>query len=142
MLVGRQFGKELALRLSIKGIGPKTAVTLPAYMGDLSGFASPGRPAAYIGVNPSRRVSGTSLHITAGISKRGKRHLRTLFYMAALSAKRQTAACSVLYERLIDRGGTKKQALIAVAHKLIRQAWGVLHHQRPYLDGFVQPLTL
>ena len=62
--------------------------------------------------------------------------------MAALSAKRQTAACSVLYERLIDRGGTKKQALIAVAHKLIRQAWGVLHHQRPYLDGFVQPLTL
>ena len=111
--------------------------------GDLSGFALPSKLVAYIGVNPTRHISGTSLHINAGISKRGNRHLRTLFYLCALSASRHNAASSVLYERLIARGKTKKQALIAVAHKLIRQAWGVLEHRKPYFDGYgLLPLTL
>lgn len=134
-LICEQFGEELALLISISGIGPRTAVTLLAYAGDLSGFATPGKLAAYIGVNPSRRISGTSLYINAGISKRGNRHLRTLFYLGALSARRHNTACKALYERLVAHGKTKKQALIAVAHKLIRQAWGVLHNRTPYLDN-------
>ncbi len=141
-LVQEQFSAELALLLSIKGIGLRTAVSLLAYAGDLSGFASPGRLAAYIGVNPSRHTSGTSLDVNAGISKRGNRHLRTLFYLGALSARRHNAACAALYERLISRGRTKKQALIAVAHKLIRQAWGVLANRKPYLENYgLQHLT-
>ncbi|CAN5581974.1 IS110 family transposase [soil metagenome] len=141
-VVAAHYGEEVALLCSIKGIGSRTATALVAYAGDLSGFGSPRQLVAYIGTNPARRYSGTSLHVNGGISKQGNRHLRTLFYMAALTARRHNASCRALYDRLVAKGKTKKQALIAVASKLIRQAWGVLHHRQPFIDGFgLQPLT-
>ncbi|GAB6183379.1 hypothetical protein JCM13991_15120 [Thermodesulfovibrio hydrogeniphilus] len=52
--------------------------------------------------------------------------------MAAMSAMRYNKACKALYERMIQRGKSKMQALIAVAHKLIRQVYGVLKSGIPY----------
>ena len=129
------FATEMALLSSITGIGTQTASALVGYCGDLSGFASPRKLVAFIGTNPRRDTSGTSLAVDRGITKQGNAHLRTLFYMGALTARKHNAACRALYERLIARGKTKKQALVAVASKLARQAWAVLHYREPYVDG-------
>lgn len=134
-VVAASYGREVRLLTTIKGIGRQTSAALVAYAGDLSGFASPRQLVAYVGMDPVQRHSGTSLHVHGGISKRGNRHLRTLLYMGAQTARKHNAACRALYERLIGRGKTKKQALVAVASKLARQAWAVLHHGRPYEDG-------
>jgi hypothetical protein len=40
--------------------------------------------------------------------------------------------CRELYERLVSKGKAKKLALVAVAHKLLRQAYGVLKNKRPF----------
>jgi transposase len=54
------------------------------------------------------------------------------FYMCALSAVRSNPYCKDLYERLLERGKSKTEALVAVAHKLLRQCYGVLKSRTPF----------
>jgi transposase len=44
--------------------------------------------------------------------------------------------CRELYERLVSKGKAKKLALVAVAHKLLRQTYGVLKSRRPFDENF------
>jgi transposase len=114
------------LATSVVGIGTKAATALSAYYGDLSQFEDHKQIVASVGINPKPQESGTSLNISSGISKRGNKRLRTLFYMAALSASKHNKACAKLYKRLIKKGKHKKTALIAVANKLIKQVFAVV----------------
>jgi hypothetical protein len=56
--------------------------------------------------------------------------------MVALSAIRFNKYCRELYKRLVSKGKAKKLALVAVAHKLLRQAYGVLKNIRPFDENF------
>lgn len=123
-----QFTHVKELAQSVIGIGPRTACTLLAYAGDLSSFSSDKQLAAFMGLNPVVQESGT-IKKQARISKQGHKKLRTLFYMAAQSARLYNNACRALYERLIDVGKPKKVALIAVANKLVKQVFAVVKHQ-------------
>jgi transposase len=135
-VIAAEYAEEVALLESVTGIGPETAAALVAYAGDLSGFSSPRKLVALLGTAPRRERSGTSLWANGPITKQGNATLRTLFFMGAQTARKHNAACRALYERLIAKGKKPKQALIAVANKLARQAWAVLHHRQPYVDGF------
>jgi len=112
--------------LSIKGVGTKTATGTIAYLGDLNNFAHHKQIASYIGITPDIRQSGKSLNNSIGITKQGNANLRTLFYMAVLSAARTNSACKQLYNRLLLNGKQKKSDLIAVANKLIKQLFAIV----------------
>ena len=62
----------------------------------------------------------------AKINKNANSEIRAALYMASLSASRYNKACAELYQRLRAKGKPRKQALIAVAHKLIKQIWAVV----------------
>jgi Transposase IS116/IS110/IS902 family. len=66
------------------------------------------------------------------IKKRGNAYVRQVFYMCALSAVRCNRYCKDLYERLLGKGKSKTEALVAVAHKLLRQCYGVLKSRTPF----------
>jgi transposase len=51
---------------------------------------------------------GNHIKKTTGITKQGNSTLRTLFYLAALSASKYNQACKELYERLLAKGKRKK----------------------------------
>ena len=70
------------------------------------------------------------------MSRKGSPQLRALLYMAAMSASKYNAECKLLYERLVERGKSAKQALMAVVNKLIRQVFAVVKSKQPYVDGF------
>lgn len=125
-LVKSGFASANKLARSVKGVGPKTASTLIACAGDLSGFDNYRQLIAFIGLDPKTQQSGTSLNVVKHISKQGHARLRTLFYMGAHSARKHNRACRELYERLIARGKKKKVALIAVAGKLVKQVFAVV----------------
>jgi transposase len=80
--------------------------------------------------------SGSSVKKSGKIKKMGNPYARKILYMAALSAIRFNKYCRELYERLISKGKAKKLALVAVAHKLLRQAYGVLKNKRPFDENF------
>jgi len=58
------------------------------------------------------------------LSRAGNRHLRSALYMPALTAIRWEPRLRGFYEHLVNRGKHKKQALLAVAGKLLHAIYG------------------
>jgi hypothetical protein len=58
-----------------------------------------------------------------------------LLYMCARSAKKYNRACRELYERLQAKGKAKKLALIAVANKLLKQAFAIVKNKTTYVEN-------
>lgn len=120
------------LVLTIPGIGEKTAMALLAYLPNLTLFKCAKQLAAFAGVNPSVRQSGSSLNRKLGITKTGSRHLRTCLYMAALNGYRHNAF-SNLKKRLEEKGKKPKVIVIAILHKLLRIVFGVITKGKAYM---------
>ena len=128
----QHFKPELELLTSIPGIGSKTAIALLVSTGCFSKFGSSKQLASYIGICPRIFQSGTSIKGKGHITKMGASRIRTLLYMGAWSAKRFNHSCKNLYDRLLEKGKAKKLALIAVANKLLRQAFAVVTKNKMY----------
>lgn len=101
---------------SIPGVGQQTAITLLALMPEL-GSLSRRKAASLAAVAPHPRDSGTSN--TPRRTTGGRRYLRPILFIAALSAVRGTNPLATFYKRLIDNGKAKKIAVVAVMRKII-----------------------
>jgi transposase len=115
----------LKVLTSIPGIGLKTAVHLLVITHAFERFDSSKQLSAYIGLAPRLYESGSSVRGKAHIAKLGMSQMRKLLYLCALSAKKYNLACQQLYDRLLAKGKAKKLALIAVANKLLKQAFAM-----------------
>lgn len=101
---------------SVPGVGPVTALTLLACLPEL-GRLTHKQLAALVGVAPFNRDSGTR---SGPRSIRGGRaRVRSVLYMAALSAARCHPPMRAFYQRLIDAGKPIKVALTACIRKLL-----------------------
>ena len=141
VLVEQAYPNERVLLESIKGIGPKVATTILASIGDASRFGNYKQIAAFAGINPVRVESGTSLRPRSHISKQGHARLRTMLYLAAVSAKACNPTCKALYDRLREKGKPSKVALMAVANKLVKQVYAILKSGQPYDPEYVPKLA-
>jgi transposase len=127
-----QLHKVAQLIVSIPGIGINTAHKITALLGDLSQFKSPKALAAFIGVSPCIRQSGTSLD-KATTSTQGIPEIKLALYNCARSAIQHNPICKKFYRNLVDHKFKKKMvALVAVMHKLVRMIWGIVHSEVPF----------
>jgi transposase len=110
---------------SIPGIGKKTALMLVLISGGFKKFATYRQLIAYIGFAPRAYESGTSVRGRARVCKMGMSRIRAMLYVCAWSASRYNLGCKALYERLLEKGKSKRLALVAVANKLIKQAFAI-----------------
>jgi len=115
----------LKVLTSIPGIGLKTAIHLLVITQGFQRFDSSKQLAAYVGLAPRLYESGSSVRGKVHIAKLGMGQMRKLLYLCALSAKKYNLACQQLYQRLLEKGKAKKLALIAVANKLLKQAFAI-----------------
>ena len=122
---------------SIPGIGKKTAVVLIALTQGMEGFSSSKQVSSYFGLCPRIYDSGTTVKGCAKICKMGMALVRKLLYMCSLSAKKSNKACRELYNRLLARGKKKKLSLIAVANKLLKQAFAIIKHKTAFDENFL-----
>lgn len=121
---------------TINGIGPVTARELVIATNGFEHFENAKQSAKFVGVAPTTKSSGTSVRKKGKISRSGDPGLRGVLYMAALSAIRCNNACKELYKRLKDKGKSTKQALVAVAHKLLRQAFAVAKSMQDFDNNY------
>jgi Transposase and inactivated derivatives len=135
-LTKKNFQEEYKLLKSIPGVSDRVIGVVIAMFGGFKRFKSVKEAASFAGLNPSPYESGTSVKKSGSIKKMGNPYARKILYMAALSAIRFNKYCRELYERLVSKGKAKKLALVAVAHKLLRQAYGVLKNRRPFDENF------
>lgn len=120
--------KDELLR-GIRGIGPTTARTLLAAVPEL-GTISGKRAASLVGLAPFDDDSGRrhgARHIAGG-----RADVRSVLYMAALSARRHNPALRAFAERLEAAGKPAKVVLTAVARKLLVIANAILRSGQPW----------
>ena len=101
---------------SMKGVGKVVAFTLIAEMPELGSLTNK-QAASLIGVAPINRESGS---LDGKRYIRGGRHrIRTVMYMAMMSAMQSNPTFKALYHRLVEAGKSKKTAIIACIRKMI-----------------------
>ena len=139
-LVKEDQQRQLTLLTSIPGIGQKTALFLIVVTDGFSKFENAAQLCSYVGITPTIRESGSSVRGRARISKVGNRKLRNLLFLCSFNACKYNKACRELYERIVNKGKSKKLALIAVANKLLKQCFAIAKSGRPYDETYVSIL--
>ncbi|MFC6226166.1 IS110 family transposase [Hymenobacter artigasi] len=124
-----QCGADYERLQTIPGVGPRIALALLLAGPGLRAFPGWRQAVAYAGLCPRHYESGSSVRGRPRLSKLGDGRLRRLLYVGAWSAKTKNPACAALYQRLVARGLAGKQALCAVAARLLRQAWAVVANE-------------
>lgn len=127
-----QLKAQRDLLCSIPGIGKATASVLLAENVRASGYASARQLAAYAGLVPQPRQSGSSVRGKARLSKRGNAHLRKALYFPAVAAMRYNPILRAFAARLRAAGKATMVIIGAVMRKLLHQAYGVLKSGRPF----------
>lgn len=140
-LVKQDQQEQLTLLQTIPGIGLKTALFLIVVTDGFKKFENASQLCSYVGITPTIRESGSSVRGRSRISKVGNRKLRNLVFLAAFSAYKYNKACKALFDRIVAKGKSAKLALIAVANKILKQAFAIAKSGLPYDENFVSKLA-
>jgi transposase len=131
--IGQQHHAELLTHLrSIPSIGKRTALMLLIITDGFTKFENAKGLVSYVGLCPRLYESGSSIKGKSRICKMGMSRMRQLLYLCAMSAIKVNSQCKTMFERLKQRGKNGKLALVAVASKLLRQAFAVGVGNIPY----------
>ncbi len=138
LLLKQYFSNEYSLLSSIKGIGIMSSAMIISVFDSFKNFDNAKQASSFAGIAPAPYESGTSVKKRGSISKQGSTLARKLLYMATLSGMQFNELLKAQYIRLLENGKSKKQALVAVAHKLLRIAFGVLKHNKPFSVNYIE----
>ena len=120
--------------MQLRGVGPITATTLVATVGDGSQFKNGRQMAASIGLTPRQHSSGGKDRLL-GISKRGDAYLRSLLVHGARAvlqaAKNKDDRLSRWVTTLAQRRHPNV-AVVALANKTARIAWAMMRSGEDY----------
>lgn len=110
---------------AVSGLGKLTAAAIVAKL-PVERLRGPKAAAAYVGLSPKERQSGTSVHGASRICKTGSGSLRRDLYMPAITAIRHNAILRAFAERLKAKGKPAKVVIVAVMRKLVVLAFTIL----------------
>lgn len=114
-------GDALARRfLDIPGVGPVTALSFVASIGDPARFRRSRDVAAYFGLTSRRWQSGSSIDVQGSISKAGDADMRRALYEAASALMTRFKGKDRLktWGQALAKRGSHRKATVAVARKL------------------------
>ena len=111
-----EFKQKDKILQSAPGIGPVTAATIISDLPEL-GHHNRQVIASLVGVAPYNNDSGG--HRGKRRIKGGRPDIRTVLYMATISASRFNPVIKKFYDRLVQKGKLKKIALVACMRKLL-----------------------
>jgi len=117
---------------SIPGIGTATAIAIIAETPEITSFQDARQLAAFIGITPSHKTSGSSVRFKSRISKIGSKYLRKALYFPAIVAKRCNPILKDFSEKLKAKGKHNMVILIAVVRKLVHIIYGILKHKTSF----------
>src|SRR6516165_3944657 len=136
--LGKQSADVILLQTT-PGLGPRTAETVAAYLHDAPRFQSSKQVSAYSGLVPRQHQSG-EMDRRGRITKRGPALLRKLLVECAWCMIRYNAWARGIYQRLTGGGQRrKKQAIVALARKILVRCWAMLRDRRPWHDPQTGP---
>lgn len=130
--------RERELLDSTPGLGEATAAVLLAEVPDIKQYRSARQVAAFAGLVPRERQSGSSVRGRVRLSKIGNARLRKALYFPALTALRCSPFFQQRAEGLRQRGKSKVAVIGAAMRKLVHLAYGVLKTGKPFDPEWAQ----
>lgn len=125
---------EQKLLQTIPGVGPITAVSFIAEVGEIKRFKQSKQLVAFIGLDSRVHQSGTSIRGKGYISKRGNKILRTRLYNAASVAVLHANLFQRFFQKKRSEGKPYKVALVATMHKMTNVIHSVWINGKPFTD--------
>jgi len=124
-----------------RGVGRRTAEVVAVYLDDAKRFSSGREVSAYAGLVPRQFQSG-ELDRRGRITRRGPSLLRKMLVEVAWCMLRYNAWARGIVAR-ISRGQRtrKKQAVVALARKLLVRLWAMLRDGVPWRDPVAEPVA-
>jgi len=130
---------EVKLLQTAPGLGPRTAEVVAAYLHEPQRFHKAKQVSAYSGLVPRQHQSG-EMDRRGRISKRGPALLRKLLVECAWCMVRYNAWARGFYLRLTGGGQRrKKQAIVALARKILVRSWAMLRDGKSWHDPQMPP---
>jgi transposase len=130
---------DVVLLQTAPGLGPRTAEAVAAYLHDAARFRTGKQVSAYSGLVPRQHQSG-EMDRRGRITKRGPALLRKLLVECAWCMLRYNAWARGVYQRLTGGGQRrKKQAIVALARKILVRCWAMLRDRKPWHDPQAGP---
>jgi transposase len=123
---------------SVPGVGTRTAEAVVAYLGEPRRFATGKQVSAYAGLVPRQYQSGEADR-RGRITRRGPALLRKLLVECAWVMLRYNAWARAVYQRLSRGKARKKQAIVALARKLLVRCWAMLRDKARWRDDTAAP---
>jgi transposase len=120
------------LLCSIPGVGAWTAARVLAEIDEIRTALTARQLAAYAGLTPRERTSGSSVRHPPRLAKTGNSRLRRALYFPAMVAMRHNPAVHALAERLRARGKRPMVIVGAAMRKLLHLIYGVLKSGKPF----------
>lgn len=117
---------------SIPGIGEVTSAVLLAEIPAPEKFGQARKLAAFIGLVPRQRISGSSVYKRAKLCKTGKASLRKALFLPAIVAKRYNPIIAAFCNRLEALGKPTMVIICAAMRKLVHIVFGVLKSGKPF----------
>ncbi len=123
-IAGLRAGDEVVRRdtdllATMYGVAELTATTIVAELGDLRRFRTGRQLAAFAGLTPRRRESGTSVRKSSPITKCGTARVRRILYTSAMVAIRGDNHLARKYREMKARGVNSRAALVAIARRIL-----------------------
>lgn len=123
---------------TIPGIGKTTAIAILAEMPDISSFKSARQLAAYAGLVPQHKVSGSSIRGRSKLSKLGSSKLRKAMYFPAITAKKHNPLFENFCKNMQNKGKPAMVIVGAIMRKLIHIIFGVMKNNATFDPNILQ----
>ena len=116
---------------SMPGVGVRTAARILLDVGDASQFPTAGHLAAYAGLAPVTRRSGTSIRGEFP-ARSGNKHLKRALFLSAFAALRSDPTSKAYYDRKRAQGKKHNAALICLSRRRCDVLFAMLKNREPY----------
>lgn len=121
---------EAKILLSLPGIGARTGARMLVEIGDIARFSTPSKLAAFAGLGPSDRQSGTSIR-NAVPSRRGNHRLKNAMFIAAFASLKHPPSRNY-YDRKKAAGKRHNEAVLCLARRRIDVLHAMLTRREHY----------
>ena len=129
-----ELSKTYGLILSVKGVGPVTAVSLMIHTHRFNKFSTWRKFASYCGIAPFPYRSGSSIRGRTKVSNLANKEIKTLLNMCALSAIKCNPEMKLYFEKRTKMGKHKMSTINIIRNKLVARIFAVVNRGTEYVD--------
>ncbi len=126
--------KMYNLIVSIKGVGPQTALFLIAYTNGFTRFATWRKFASYCGIAPFPYQSGTSIRGKTKVNNLANKKIKSLLDLCAKSSIQFNMEMKIYYEKRLEEGKSKMGTINIIRNKILSRIFAVVQRGTPYVN--------